>query len=196
MARTARIERATGETEIEVELSLDGTIDGARTTGVGLFDHMLDLFARHGGFGLAVKARGDLQTGAHHTVEDVGICIGKAFDEALGDRSGIVRYGHSVVPMDEARVAATVDLSGRPFCAVDVALPPGTTGGFDHDLLEEFMRAVASNSRITVQLELQRGGGPHHVIEAAFKSFARALRQAVAIDPDSPGVPSTKGTLT
>ena len=197
MARRSKVERTTGETEIALELELDGLISGARETGVGFFDHMLDLFARHSGIGLRVDARGDLQTGAHHTVEDVGICLGRALGEALGDRAGITRYGYSVVPMDEARAACAIDISGRPFCAVDVPLPPGSTGGFDHDLLEEFVRAVAANAKLTVHLDLQRGGGPHHVIEASFKAFARALRQAVAIDPAGGGaVPSTKGTLT
>ncbi|MEI6663368.1 MAG: imidazoleglycerol-phosphate dehydratase HisB [Actinomycetes bacterium] len=195
MNRQATIERTTSETSIRLELSLDSPIDGPRSTGIGLFDHMLDLLARHGGLGLSVEATGDLETGAHHTVEDVGICLGQAIDEALGDRSSIVRYGYAIVPMDEARAACAIDISGRPFCAVDVDLPSGITGGFEHDLLEEFMRAVAANARITLHLELQRPGGPHHVIEASFKAFARALRAAVLIDPENPGVPSTKGTL-
>jgi len=195
MPRTARIDRTTGETNISVTVDLDGSVDGARSTGIGLFDHMLDLFERHSGIGLAVQADGDLQTGAHHTVEDVGICLGRAIDEALGDRSGIERYGYAVVPMDEARAACAVDISGRPFCAVDVVLPPGETGGFEHDLLDEFVRAVAANARVTIHLDLQREGGPHHVIEACFKALARAFRQAVRLDPDSTGIPSTKGTL-
>ena len=196
MTRTSEITRATGETDIRLLLNLDGDLTGPRLTGIGFFDHMLDLVARHGDIGLVVEASGDLQTGAHHTVEDVGICFGRALDEALGDRSGIARYGYAVVPMDEARVACALDVSGRPFAAVDVELPNGTTGGFDHDLLEEFMRAVASSSKLTLHLDQQRAGGAHHVIEAAFKSFARSLREAVAVDPSSPGVPSTKGTLT
>lgn len=196
MSRAAEINRKTGETDIRLVLDLDQDVDGPRSTGIGFFDHMLDLVARHGAIGLVVEATGDLETGAHHTVEDVGICFGKALDEALGDRAGIFRYGHSVVPMDEARAAATIDVSGRPFAAIDVELPTGTTGGFDHDLLEEFMRAVASNGKLTLHLDVERGGGAHHVMEAAFKSFARALRMAVAVDPTQPGVPSTKGTLT
>lgn len=195
MSRTSTIERRTGETEITLQLALDGAGAGDRTTGVGFFDHMLDLLARHGQLDLSIAASGDLETGAHHTVEDVGICLGRAIDEALGDRVGITRYGYAVVPMDEARAACAIDLSGRPFCAVDVEIPSGVTGGFEHDLLEEFMRAVASNARLTLQLDLQRAGGTHHVIEACFKSFARALRMAVSIDPGSEGVPSTKGTL-
>ena len=196
MPRSSEIVRKTNETQITLKVSIDDSLDGERKTGIGLFDHMLDLLARHGGLGLVVEANGDLETGAHHTVEDVGICLGKALDEALGDRSGITRYGYAVVPMDEARAACAIDISGRPFCAVDVSLPPGETGGFEHDLLEEFMRAVAANAKITLHLDLQREGGPHHVIEACFKAFARALRQAAAVDPTSDGVPSTKGTLT
>ena len=196
MARTAQVTRKTGETDIVLDLDLDGDLDGSRETGIGFFDHMLDLLQRHAGIGLTVKATGDLETGAHHTVEDTGICLGKALDEALGERSGITRYGYGVVPMDEARAACAIDISGRPFAAIDVPLPEGITGGFEHELLEEFMRAVASNARITLHIDLQRGGGTHHVIEASFKAFARALRQAVSIDPNAVGVPSTKGTLT
>jgi len=195
VARTSTIERTTGETSITLELGLDGDGGGTRSTGIGFFDHMLDLLARHGQLDLAVDARGDLETGSHHTVEDVGICLGKAIDEALGDRAGINRYGSAVVPMDEARASCAIDLSGRPYCAVDVPLPTGEIGGFEHELLEEFMRAVAANARCTLHIELERPGGVHHVIEACFKAFARALRAAVAIDPDSRGVPSTKGTL-
>lgn len=196
MARKSQIDRATGETKISLILDLDGPLPGERTTGIGLFDHMLDLFERHSAIGLSVVAEGDLETGSHHTVEDVGICLGRAIDEALGDRAGITRYGHAVVPMDEARAACAIDISGRPFCAVDVPLPSGETGGFEHDLLEEFVRAVAANARVTIHLDLQREGGPHHVIEACFKAMARAFRQATAIDPAAEGIPSTKGTLS
>ncbi|MCX6393488.1 MAG: imidazoleglycerol-phosphate dehydratase HisB [Solirubrobacterales bacterium] len=196
MSRRSNIERTTGETSITLVLNLDGPEEGTRETGIGFFDHMLDLLARHSGLGLTVNATGDLETGAHHTVEDVGICLGRALDEALGDRSGINRYGYAVIPMDEARAAATIDLSGRPFAAVDVTLPDGLTGGFEHDLLEEFMRAVASNGRLTLHIEEQRAGGAHHLIEASFKAFARALKIAVAVDPLGSGVPSTKGTLS
>jgi len=196
MARSSEITRKTGETEIVLTLNLDDAASGSRETGIGFFDHMLDLVQRHAGIGLTVSATGDLQTGAHHTVEDTGICFGKALDEALGDRAGITRYGYSVVPMDEARAACAIDLSGRPFTAVDVELPAGATGGFEHDLLEEFMRAVASSARLTLHIDLQRDGGPHHVIEACFKAFARALRQAVSVAPGATEIPSTKGTLT
>ena len=196
MSRRSNIERTTGETSIALVLNLDGAEEGTRETGIGFFDHMLDLLQRHSGLGLTVKATGDLETGAHHTVEDVGICFGRALDEALGDRPGINRYGYAVIPMDEARAAATIDLSGRPFAAVDVVLPDGVTGGFEHDLLEEFMRAVAANGRLTLHIDEQRAGGAHHLIEASFKAFARALKVACAIDPLGSGVPSTKGTLS
>jgi imidazoleglycerol-phosphate dehydratase len=197
MTRAAERSRETRETQIQLSLALDGTGDGSRTTGVGFLDHMLDLLARHGRLDLDVDATGDLQTGAHHTVEDVGIVLGQALDAALGDRAGIFRYGHAVVPMDEARAACAIDVSGRPFLALDDgALPPGETGGFDHELLEEFFRAIVNNARITLHLEVQAGTNAHHMIEASFKAFARALRAAIAIDPTESGVPSTKGTLT
>jgi imidazoleglycerol-phosphate dehydratase len=195
--RTAQRQRRTGETDISLTLGLDGVGDGTRTTGVGFLDHMLDLLARHGRLDLAVDATGDLHTGAHHTVEDVGIVLGQALDAALGDRAGIFRYGHAVVPMDEARAACAIDVSGRPFLALDDGgLPRGETGGFDHELLEEFFRAIVNNARITLHLEVQAGTNAHHMIEASFKAFARALRAAIAIDPTESGVPSTKGTLT
>ena len=196
MTRTAEIDRKTAETEIEVTLGLDGTAAGQRETGVGFLDHMLDLFARHGHFDLDVRARGDLQTGAHHTVEDVGICIGQAFDRALGDRHGIVRYGQATVPMDEARASCAIDISGRGLCVFEASLPPGAIGNFDHELTEEFCRALATNAKLTLHLTVETGTNAHHVIEATFKALARALRSAVALDPSEDGVPSTKGTLT
>ncbi len=197
MSRTAQISRETKETSVALELGLDGSGAGERATGVGFLDHMLDLVARHGRLDLTVRASGDLQTGAHHTVEDTGIVLGQALDQALGDRSGITRYGHAVVPMDEARASCAIDISGRPFCAFGgLALPPGDIAGFEHEAAEEFFRAVASAARLTLHLELQAGTNTHHMIEACFKAFARALRQAVAVDPDEAGVPSTKGTLT
>jgi imidazoleglycerol-phosphate dehydratase len=187
-ARTAEISRRTGETDVRLSLTLDGTGAGSRVTGVGFLDHMLDLVARHGRMDLDVQATGDLETGAHHTVEDVGI--------VLADRAGIYRYGHAVVPMDEARAACAVDISGRPFCVLAADLPPGRTGEFDHELLEEFLRAVATNAKLTLHVTVEAGTNAHHMIEAAFKAFARALRAAVALDPTETGVPSTKGTLT
>lgn len=195
--RAAHKKRRTGETDIALALELDGSGKGSRQTGVGFLDHMLDLLARHGRLDLVVDASGDLETGAHHTVEDVGIVFGQALDEALGDRAGIYRYGHAVVPMDEARAACAIDVSGRPYLALDDGgLPTGMTGGFDHELLEEFFRAVVNSARITLHIEVQAGTNAHHMIEASFKAFARALRAAVAIDPTESGVPSTKGTLT
>ena len=195
MTRTASIERKTGETDVTVTLTLDGDGAGERDTGVGFFDHMLDLLARHGHLDLMIRARGDLDTGAHHTVEDVGICLGQAVDEALGDRAGITRFGQATIPMDEARVSCAIDISGRGLCAFEVPLPPGATGTFDHELLEEFCRALALNAKLTLHLTAERGTNAHHVIEATFKALARALRSAVALDASERGVPSTKGTL-
>jgi imidazoleglycerol-phosphate dehydratase len=196
VTRDADITRETGETRVVLALALDGSGAGERSTDVGFLDHMLDLLARHGRLDLDVTARGDLQTGAHHTVEDVGIVLGQALDRALGDRAGIARYGHAVVPMDEARAACALDISGRPLCRFEADLPPGGTGGFDHELAEEFFRAVANGARLTLHLSVETGTNAHHMIEAAFKAFARALRAAVALDPSEGGVPSTKGTLT
>ena len=197
MTRTAEITRTTGETDVKLTLGLDGTGAGSRSTGVGFLDHMLDLLARHGRFDLDVEVTGDLQTGAHHTVEDTGIVLGQALDRALGDRQGIARYGHAVVPMDEARAACAIDVSGRPYCHYGgLQLPPGDIAGFEHEAAEEFFRAVASAARLTLHLEIQAGTNAHHMIEACFKAFARALRGAVADDPTETGVPSTKGTLT
>jgi imidazoleglycerol-phosphate dehydratase len=196
MSRTAQLSRKTGETDVNVSVDLDATMAGKMDTGIGFFDHMLDLLARHGRIGLGVSVQGDLETGSHHTVEDTGIVLGQALDEALGDRRGIRRYGHAVVPMDEARAACAIDVSGRPYCAVSgLELPPGTIAGFEHEAAEEFFRAVASAARLTLHIELQAGTNAHHMIEACFKAFARALRQAVAVDPSETGVPSTKGTL-
>jgi imidazoleglycerol-phosphate dehydratase len=198
VSRSATIGRKTGETDVELTLGLDGAGAGTRATGVGFLDHMLDLLARHGKLDLDVNVNGDLHTGAHHTAEDTGIVLGQAIDKALGDRAGIARYGHAVIPMDESRAAASIDVSGRPFSAVTgfERLPPGEIAGFEHEAAEEFFRAVASAARLTLHLELQAGTNAHHMIEACFKAFARALRQAIAIDPHETGVPSTKGTLT
>jgi imidazoleglycerol-phosphate dehydratase len=194
--RTAQIQRTTGETSIELALGLDGTAGATADTGVGFFDHMLDLLARHGRMDLAVTARGDLATGSHHTVEDTGIVLGQALDEALGNRAGIVRYGHAVVPMDEARAVCAIDVSGRPLLVFSApALPPGVTGGFEHELAEEFFRAVTLGAKLTVHLTVEAGTSAHHMIEAAFKAFARALRTATAVDPTDDRVPSTKGLL-
>ena len=198
MTRTAEITRTTGETDVKLTLGLDGTGAGSRNTGVGFLDHMLDLLGRHGRLDLEVQVTGDLQTGAHHTVEDTGIVFGQALDKALGDRRGIARYGHAIVPMDESRALCAIDLSGRPFAAITgfERLPAGDIAGFEHELAEEFFRAIASAARLTLHLDLQAGTNAHHMIEACFKAFARALRVAVAVDPSETGVPSTKGTLT
>jgi imidazoleglycerol-phosphate dehydratase len=195
MSRASEIDRKTGETDVRVSLALDGTGAGERSTGVGFLDHMLDLLARHGRLDLEVRASGDLETGAHHTVEDVGICVGKALDQALGDRSGIARYGAATVPMDESRATCAIDISGRGLLVFDAALPSGAIGNFDHELAEEFFRAVATNARLTLHVVVETGSNSHHMIEAAFKAAARALRAAVALDPTERGVPSTKGTL-
>ncbi len=195
-AREATVERKTAETDVRVALGLDGAGAGERATGVGFLDHMLDLLARHARLDLDVRVDGDLQTGAHHTAEDTAIVLGQALDRALGDRAGITRYGQAVVPMDEARAACAIDISGRPLVVFAASLPPGSTGGFDHELTEEFFRAFANAAKLTLHLEVQAGSNAHHMIEAAFKAFARALRAAVAIDPSERGVPSTKGTLT
>jgi imidazoleglycerol-phosphate dehydratase len=195
MARTATKERKTQETEIRLELDLDGG-DAAISTGVGFLDHMLELLARHGRLGLRVEATGDLETGAHHTTEDVGIVLGQALDAALGDRAGIRRYGSALVPMDESLGECAVDISGRPYCAFDAQLPATSIAGFDTELAEEFFRAVANSAKLTLHVWVRSGTNAHHMIEAAFKAFARALREAVSIDPDEPGVPSTKGTLS
>ena len=195
--RSAEITRKTGETDISLSLALDGSGGGLRDTGVGFLDHMLDLFARHGNFDLDVKASGDLKTGAHHTVEDVGIVLGQALDQALGDRAGISRYATATIPMDEARATCSIDISGRPFVAFEAGqLGQVMIADFDSELTEEFLRAVANNANLTLHVSVEAGTNAHHIVEAVFKALARALRAAVAIDPDQDGVPSTKGTLT
>jgi imidazoleglycerol-phosphate dehydratase len=193
--RSAEVERSTRETEIRLKLSLDGSGRAELSTGIGFLDHMLELLARHSRMNLAVRASGDLQTGAHHTTEDVGICLGQALDRALGDRSGIGRYGDAMVPMDEALSACAIDISGRPFCSFESAVAPTSIAGFDTELVEEFFRAVANNAKLTLHLRVLDGSNAHHKIEACFKAFARALREATSLDESEPGVPSTKGVL-
>jgi len=195
MSRTASKERSTAETQIRLSLNLDGG-EASASTGVGFLDHMLDLLARHGRLGLEVEATGDLDTGAHHTVEDVGIVLGQALDEALGDRAGIRRYGSALVPMDESLAECALDISGRPLCVFDADLPATSIAGFDTELTEEFFRAVANSAKLTLHLTVRSGTNAHHMIEASFKAFARALRVAVSVDPEESGVPSTKGTLS
>jgi imidazoleglycerol-phosphate dehydratase len=195
VSRTSQIHRTTGETDVQLSLDIDGSGAGERATGVGFFDHLLDAVARHGLLDLDVKVDGDLETGPHHTVEDAGIALGQALDEALGDRVGIRRFGHAVVPMDEARASAAIDISGRPFLAFEGDFPVARVADFDTDLAEEFMRAVASAAKLTLHVRVEAGTNAHHMVEAAFKAFARALRQAVELDDRVEGVPSTKGVL-
>ena len=198
MSRSAERTRATRETDIQVRIELDGTGQSDVQTGVGFFDHMLDALARHGMFDLHVRCRGDLQIDAHHTVEDVGIVLGGAFGEALGEKRGIVRYADATVPLDEALVRAVVDISGRPFLHFAVDLPAGQSriGDYDSALTGEFWRAFATEARLTLHLDSLRGENAHHLVEATFKAAARALDAATAIDPRrASAVPSTKGVL-
>ena len=195
MSRTSQIHRTTGETDVQLSLDLDGAGGGERATGVGFFDHLLDAVARHGLNDLDVRVDGDLETGPHHTVEDTGIALGQALDEALGDRAGIRRFGHAVVPMDEARASAAIDISGRPFTLFEGEFPAERVGDFDTDLAEEFFRAVAGAAKLTLHVRVEAGRSAHHMVEASFKAFARALRVAVELDDRVEGVPSTKGVL-
>ena len=196
MNRTAEVNRTTAETDISLRLRLDGTGQGERKTGVGFFDHMLDAVARHARLDLDIDAKGDVETGAHHTVEDVGLVLGQAIDEALGDRAGIVRYGHAIVPMDESRASAAIDVSGRPLAVFEGPFPQQPIADLDAGLTEEFLRAVASTAKLTLHVRIETASGnDHHAAEAAFKAFARALRQAIAVDPTETGIPSTKGLL-
>ncbi len=195
MSRTSQIHRSTGETEVQLSLDLDGTGAGERSTGVGFFDHLLDAVARHGLLDLDARVDGDLDTGAHHTVEDTGIALGQALDEALADRTGIRRFGHAIVPMDEARASAAIDISGRPFTSFEGEFPAERVGDFDTELAEEFFRAVANAAKLTLHVRLEAGTNAHHLVEASFKAFARALRAAVEEDERVEGVPSTKGVL-
>ena len=193
--RIGRVQRRTTETDIEVELGLEGGSQLQIDTGIGFFDHMLTAFARHGLFDLKLKCRGDLQVDAHHTVEDVGICLGQALAQALGDKAGIQRFGHSYVPMDEALARAVVDLSGRPYLVFQAAFHGPQVGGLPVGLVREFMRALADQARMNLHLDLLRGSDDHHSIEALFKACGRALAQAVALRPGEQGIPSTKGVL-
>ena len=195
MARTASIERNTKETQIKVDIDLDGTGASELETGIGFFDHMLTHLAKHGLLNLSVKCKGDLDVDAHHTVEDVGIAIGKAIAQALGDKSGLTRYGSSIVPMDEALVMTALDISGRGGLTCGLTIAKEMVGSFDSELAPEFFKSVCVNAGINAHIRQLDGSNAHHVIEAAFKSFARALREAVSIDSRIQGVPSTKGTL-
>jgi len=193
--RTASIKRDTAETQIELSINLDGSGQADINTGVGFFDHMLTLFAKHGLFDLTVKANGDLEVDQHHTVEDVGICLGKTILEAVGDKKGIVRYGSMTLPMEETLVTSALDLSGRMWFVYNVSFPTEKIGEFDSQLVREFWQAVSSNALMNLHLVLHHGENSHHISEGLFKATARALRQALVVDPRQPGVPSSKGTL-
>jgi imidazoleglycerol-phosphate dehydratase len=195
MSRTARIERKTAETQIELELNLDGTGQSDIKTGVGFLDHMLDLFTKHGALDLKIRAKGDLHVDQHHTVEDTGICLGRAILEALGDKAGIRRYGHFTLPMEETLVTVAIDFSGRYALAYNAPTPAAKIGDFDSELLEDFWQATAANSLCNLHVLMHYGRNSHHIAEAVFKASSRALRMAVEADPRMKGVPSTKGTL-
>ena len=195
ITRQAKIERNTKETEIVLELQLDGKGDVNINTGVGFLDHMLTLFGVHGFFDLQVRARGDVDVDDHHTVEDVGICLGRAFAQALGDRSGICRYGHAYVPMDETLVRVCVDISNRPFLHYAAAVPDQKVGRFDTALAKEFMRALSQHAGLTLHVDLLHGENTHHIIEAVFKALAKALAQAATVHADLQGQLSSKGIL-
>jgi imidazoleglycerol-phosphate dehydratase len=196
MTRTAQITRETAETNITLSLDLDGSGQHEIETGVGFFDHMLTLFARHGLFDLKVKAIGDLHVDSHHTVEDTGICLGRAINEALGDKSGISRYGSMTLPMEETLATAAVDLSGRMWFVSQADYPSEKIGEFDTELVDVFWSAVAANGLMNLHQVVHYGSNSHHIAEGLFKATARALRNAVSVDPRQSGVPSSKGTLT
>ena len=195
MARTARIERKTAETDIQLELALDGAGTSQVATGVGFLDHMLALLARHAAMDLTVQASGDLEVDQHHTVEDVGICLGQAIGEALGDKAGIRRYGHFTLPMEETLVTSAVDLGGRAYFVFQAQFPTSKIGEFDSELVADFWQAVAANALANLHVVVHHGRNSHHIAEGIFKATARALRAAVEIDPRETGVPSTKGML-
>jgi imidazoleglycerol-phosphate dehydratase len=196
MGRTAKIQRKTRETEIDLEVNIDGSGQAAIRTGVGFMDHMLELLARHAAFDLSIQARGDLHVDQHHTVEDVGICFGQALKQALGDKAGIRRYGHFTLPMEETLVSSAIDLSGRYFLVFNVKFPHSKIGDFDSELVEDFWQATAANGLFNLHVLLHHGRNAHHISEAVFKATARTLRMAIELDPRMTGVPSTKGTLS
>jgi imidazoleglycerol-phosphate dehydratase len=195
MSRSARIERKTAETEIVLTVDLEGSGRAEVATGVGFFDHMLTLLAKHAAIDLAVEAKGDLHVDQHHTVEDVGICLGQAMRQALGDKSGIRRYGHFTLPMEETLATVAIDLSGRYYLVFQAHFPTAKIGDFDSELVEDFWQAVAANTLCNLHIQVHYGRNSHHVSEAIFKAAARALRMAVELDLRTSGVPSTKGTL-
>ena len=193
--RLARVERNTKETQISLQLGLDGAGTASVSTGIPFFDHMLEAWAKHGLMDLSVAAKGDLEVDHHHTVEDVGICLGKAFKDALGDKAGIVRYGSSYLPMDEALLHAAVDISGRPYLVFNVPLARTRIANMDLDLLKDFFRAFAFSAEVTLHVNMHYGENLHHIAEATFKAVARALAEATRLNPRIAGVLSTKGTL-
>ena len=193
--RLSQISRETKETAIAVSINLDGSGKATIATGVPFLDHMLDLLAAHSKLDLEVKASGDLAVDGHHTVEDIGICLGLALKAALGDKKGIARYGHTLLPMDESLIAVALDFSGRGLLAFDVPIPATRVGEFDTELVEEFLRALAVNGLLTLHVRLLTGKNTHHIIEAVFKALGRALRSAIAVVDPAGGVPSTKGVL-
>lgn len=195
MERTASVKRTTKETDIEIILNLDGTGKTDIQTGIGLFDHMLDGFARHGLFDLTVRAKGDLEVDCHHTVEDTGIVLGTAIIQALGDKAGICRYGNFMLPMDETLILCAVDLSGRPYLNFDAAFTPGRIGDLDTEMIREFFYAVSYSAKMNLHLKMLDGGNNHHIAEALFKGFGRALLQAVRKEERIEGAWTTKGTL-
>ena len=194
LERKAHFERKTGETQIKLGLNLDGGGKVACSTGIGFFDHMIDLLGRHAGFDIELEAKGDLRVDAHHTVEDVGICLGRVFKDAFGEKRGINRYGHIILPMDEALVMVAVDLSGRGFLSLDGEFPSPKLGDMDTELVEEFLRALALNAEMTLHVRILAGKNTHHMVEAVFKGVARTLRMAVA-RVGGEEIPSTKGVL-
>ena len=196
MPRTAKIDRATAETKIQLELDLDGTGIADIQTGVGFFDHMLELMTKHSAINLNVRAEGDLHVDQHHTVEDVGICFGQAIKQAAGDKAGINRYGHFTLPMEETLVSSAIDLSGRYFLVFQADFPSPKIGDFDSELVEDFWQATAANALCNLHVILHHGRNSHHISEAIFKGTGRALRMALTADDRMTGVPSTKGTLS
>jgi imidazoleglycerol-phosphate dehydratase len=195
MARTAKITRTTRETDITLSLNLDGSGESTIETGVGFFDHMLTLLARHALIDLTVSAKGDLQVDPHHTVEDVGIVLGQALEQAVGDKKGICRYGHFTLPMDEVLVTVALDFSGRPVLVADLPFKSPLIGEFPSELVEEFLRALSSHAKLNLHVRTLANGNSHHLSEAVFKSLGRSIRMAVAVDPREKGTPSTKGSL-
>jgi len=194
--RTSEITRKTAETDISLRLNLDGTGKSTIATGCGFLDHMLTLFARHGRFDLDITCTGDTWVDDHHTVEDIGIALGKAFAEALGEKRGIVRYGSQILPMDESLILSAVDISGRSYLGFELSIPTQKVGSFDTELVEEFWLGFVRNADLTLHIRLLAGTNSHHIIEGAFKSVGRSLRQAVAVDPEfADEIPSTKGVL-